>query len=65
MIASFGMALRYSFSMSTEADWLEAAIAGALDKGLRTPDLMSDGGTRVGTEEMTAAIIAGLDEAAA
>lgn len=65
MIASLGMALRYSFAMSTEADWLEAAIAGALAKGLRTPDLMSEGATKVGTEEMTAAIIAGLDEAAA
>ena len=63
MIASFGMALRYSFNMIAEADQLDAAIAATLAKGLRTPDLMSDGGTPVGTDEMTAAIIAELDAA--
>ena len=41
-IASFGMALRYSFGMATEADLLDAAIAGALAKGLRTADIMQE-----------------------
>src|SRR6187399_89275 len=41
MIASFGMALRYSFDMGKEADMLEKAIAAALDKGLRTADIAS------------------------
>ncbi|WP_421726016.1 3-isopropylmalate dehydrogenase [Bauldia sp.] len=63
MIASFAMALRYSFDMVAESDALDAAIAAALDKGLRTPDLMSEGMTKVGTEEMTAAIVAELDAA--
>ncbi|MCB1495586.1 MAG: 3-isopropylmalate dehydrogenase [Bauldia sp.] len=64
MIASFGMALRYSFNMVAEADQLDAAIAAALAKGLRTPDLMSEGSTLVGTGEMTAAIISELEAAA-
>ena len=33
MIASFGMALRYSFGMVREADLLDQAIAGVLDEG--------------------------------
>jgi len=57
MIASFGMALRYSFGMTKEADLIDQAIAGALAKGLRTADLPSDGATLVGTEEMGDAII--------
>src|SRR6202047_331122 len=45
MIASFGMALRFSFNMGKEADLLDAAIAAALARGLRTADLKSDGTT--------------------
>src|SRR5712675_2443609 len=43
MLASFGMALRYSFGMLKEADRIEAAIAAALAQGLRTADIKSDG----------------------
>ena len=43
MLASFGMALRYSFNMGKEADLLDAAIAAALAKGLRTADIKSEG----------------------
>ncbi|MBV8510439.1 MAG: 3-isopropylmalate dehydrogenase [Xanthobacteraceae bacterium] len=57
MIASFGMALRYSFGMGKEADLIDKAIAGALAKGLRTADIKSDGTTVVGTTEMGAAIL--------
>jgi 3-isopropylmalate dehydrogenase len=57
MIASFGMALRYSFGMSREADFLDQAIAAILDQGLRTRDIMSDGKREVGTTEMGAAIL--------
>ncbi len=64
MIASFAMALRYSFSMIAEADLLDRAIAGALARGLRTADLMTEGATLVGTREMTEAIVAELDAAA-
>ena len=45
MLASFGMALRYSFNMGKEADLLDAAIAAALAKGLRTADIKSEGAT--------------------
>lgn len=57
MMASFAMCLRYSFDMIAEADRVEAAIAKVLDGGLRTGDIMSDGMTKVGTEEMGQAII--------
>ena len=43
MIASFAMALRYSFGMVKEADLIEKAIAAALAKGLRTADITSAG----------------------
>ncbi len=58
MIASFAMCLRYSFNMVAEADRLEAAIAGVLDDGIRTADIMSEGKTKVGTAEMGDAILA-------
>lgn len=57
MIASFAMCLRYSFQKVTEADALEAAIAEVLGKGIRTPDIMAPGATRVGTVEMGEAIL--------
>src|ERR1700739_1238405 len=43
MLASFGMALRYSFNMGKEADQLDAAIAATLAKGLRTADIKIEG----------------------
>ena len=56
MLASFAMALRYSFGMVALADRLEAAIAAVLGDGLRTGDIAADNFKRVGTEEMGAAI---------
>jgi 3-isopropylmalate dehydrogenase len=64
-IASFGMALRYSFAMAAEADMLDAAIAGALAKGLRTGDIMQPGMRKVSTREMGQAIIGELEALAA
>jgi 3-isopropylmalate dehydrogenase len=61
MIASFGMALRYSFGMGKEADQVDQAIAGALAKGLRTADIKSEGCTLVGTAEMGSAILAEME----
>src|SRR5437870_1009884 len=58
MIASFGMALRYSFNMGKEADLIDAAIAAALAKGLRTADIASPGTQTVGTARMGDAVIA-------
>ncbi|MGA9322343.1 MAG: 3-isopropylmalate dehydrogenase [Xanthobacteraceae bacterium] len=62
MIASFGMALRYSFNMSKEADLIDAAVAAALAKGLRTADIKSEGTKLVSTSEMGAAIIGELEQ---
>jgi 3-isopropylmalate dehydrogenase len=61
MIASFGMALRYSFDLGKQADMIDRAIALTLDKGLRTGDIKSEGSTVVGTAEMGSAILAELE----
>jgi 3-isopropylmalate dehydrogenase len=61
MIASFAMALRYSFGLGDAADRLEGAIASVLDQGLRTGDIYADGMRKVGTSEMGAAIVKALD----
>ncbi len=61
LIASFGMALRYSFGLIAEADMLDKAIANALAKGLRTRDIAAKGEATIGTTEMGDAIIAELD----
>lgn len=60
MLASFAMALRYSFDLSKEADMLEGAIASALEQGLRTGDIMQQGMRQVGTQEMGEAVLAAL-----
>jgi 3-isopropylmalate dehydrogenase len=65
MIASFAMALRYSFGLAKEADLIEAAVAAALAKGLRTADIKSDGAKVVSTAEMGDAIIAEVEQLAA
>src|SRR5579883_2862648 len=57
MIASFAMALRYSFDMGGLADKIEAAIAAVLVKGLRTADIKSEGTTAVSTAQMGEAIL--------
>ncbi|NJM35749.1 MAG: 3-isopropylmalate dehydrogenase [Rhodomicrobium sp.] len=56
-IASFAMALRYSFDMGAAADRVEAAIARVLDKGMRTADIMQEGMRQLSTAEMGEAII--------
>ena len=57
MLASFGMALRYSFDMGALADRLDAAIAAVLAKGLRTADIKSEGTTAVSTTQMGEAVL--------
>src|SRR5487761_1738713 len=52
MLASFGMALRYSFNMAEQADRLDAAIAATLAQGLRTADIKSEGTKVVSTAAM-------------
>src|SRR2546428_8206428 len=62
MIASFGMALRYSFDRAKEADLIDQAISATLAKGLRTADIKSEGCTIVSTREMGAAILGEMDK---
>ncbi len=64
MIASFGMALRYSFNMGKEADMVDAAISAALAKGLRTADIKSEGENVVSTSEMGTAIVGEMEKLA-
>src|ERR1700712_419559 len=58
MIASFGMALRYSFDLGKQADMIDAAIAATLDKGIRTSDIAAAGEKTFSTSEMGSAILA-------
>jgi 3-isopropylmalate dehydrogenase len=62
-IASFAMCLRHSFDRGAVADRIETAIAGVLDRGLRTADIAQEGCQMVGTAAMGEAIIAELDRA--
>src|SRR5277367_4083207 len=62
MLASFGMALRYSFNMGKEADRLDAAIAATLAKGLRTADIKSEGTKVISTAEMGEAVVGELEK---
>ena len=51
-ILSAAMMLRFSFDLDKEADAIEAAVAKVLKDGYRTIDIMSEGKTQIGTEEM-------------
>jgi 3-isopropylmalate dehydrogenase len=64
-IASYGMALRYSYGLAREADLIDQAIAGALSRGLRTADIMQPNMRKVGTVEMGSAILEELEKLAA
>jgi 3-isopropylmalate dehydrogenase len=61
-IASFGMMLRYSFDMASEADLLDKAIEAVLASGKRTADIMQLGAVKVSTSEMGQAIVSALSE---
>ncbi len=65
MIASFAMALRYSFNMGQEADMVEKAIANVLDKGLRTGDIMQEGMQQMSTAGMGEAVLSEMEALAA
>lgn len=51
-ILSAAMMLRYSFDLDKEADAIEKAVSEVLSKGYRTIDIMSEGKTQIGTQEM-------------
>jgi 3-isopropylmalate dehydrogenase len=60
-IASFAMALRYSFNLGATADKIERAIAFVLDEGYRTADIAQENCRTIGTAEMGKAIVEALD----
>ena len=60
-ILSFAMMLKYSFDMGDLAGKIETAIGNVLNKKIRTADIMADGCTQVGTDEMGDAIISELE----
>ena len=61
-ILSFAMALRYSFDQGDEATRLKAAVESVLASGVRTADLMQEGGgTAATTSDMGDAVIAALE----
>lgn len=51
-ILSAAMMLRYSLDLDQEADAVELAVKEVLAQGYRTVDIMSEGCTQLGTEEM-------------
>ena len=56
-ILSAAMLLRYSLDLDKEADAIEEAVRRVLKDGVRTPDIWSEGCTKVGTKEMGQEII--------
>jgi 3-isopropylmalate dehydrogenase len=61
MLASFAMALRYSFNLGAEADMLEKAIGNVFDRGYRTADVWTEGTEKLGTVAIGDAVITELD----
>jgi len=59
-ILSVAMMLRYSLGEEGLAIKVEKAVESVLDKGLRTPDIYTDGDTKVGTEAMGDAVVTAL-----
>jgi 3-isopropylmalate dehydrogenase len=57
---SAAMMLRHGLDRPDDASRIEAAVDTVLDRGLRTPDLASEGETAVGTDEVTEAVLAEL-----
>ena len=59
-ILSAAMMLRFSLAQPEAADRVENAVKAVLAQGLRTPDIYSDGTTKVGTREMGEAVVKAL-----
>jgi 3-isopropylmalate dehydrogenase len=59
-ILSAAMMLRHGLDRPEDAARIERAVDSALARGLRTPDLAAPGEEAVGTDEMTAAVLASL-----
>ncbi len=59
-ILSAAMMLRFSLNQAEAADRIEAAVKKVLAQGLRTPDIYSEGTTKVGTVQMGDAVVKAL-----
>ena len=59
-ILSAAMMLRFSLNQEAAAQRIEAAVQKVLAQGLRTPDIHSEGTTKVGTAEMGDAVVKAL-----
>ncbi|MDP2020398.1 MAG: 3-isopropylmalate dehydrogenase, partial [Hydrogenophaga sp.] len=59
-ILSAAMMLRFSLNQEAAAQRIEAAVQKVLVQGLRTPDIYSEGTTKVGTAQMGDAVIKAL-----
>jgi len=59
-ILSAAMMLRYSLDQEEAAQRIENAVKKVLAQGLRTPDIHSNGTTKVGTADMGAAVVKAL-----
>ena len=56
-IATVALLLRYGLKVTEAADAVDAAIAGALDAGARTPDIARPGEPTIGTADMGERIV--------
>ncbi|HBH38450.1 MAG TPA: 3-isopropylmalate dehydrogenase [Curvibacter sp.] len=59
-ILSAAMMLRFSLNQEAAAQRIEAAVQKVLSQGLRTPDIWSEGTTKVGTVQMGDAVLKAL-----
>ena len=59
-ILSAAMMLRFSLNQEAAAQRIEAAVQKVLGQGLRTPDIYSEGTTKVGTAQMGDAVVKAL-----
>ncbi|MGB5834689.1 MAG: 3-isopropylmalate dehydrogenase [Thiohalocapsa sp.] len=59
-ILSVAMMLRYSLGAAAHAERVEAAVFAVLDRGLRTPDILSEGAEKVGTAQMGDAVVSAM-----
>ncbi len=57
-ILSATMMLRESFGLTTEAEWIESAVETLFSQGIRTPDIVGAGTTKVGCAEFGERLIA-------
>ena len=59
-ILSAAMMLRFSLNQPQAADRIESAVKAVLSAGLRTGDIWSEGTRKVGTREMSDAVVAAI-----